>query len=905
MRVLVIVVGTLISAHASIRSSAVPGVPRLTECGAATTWKVETQKNREVQVQTDGAELCLCPVSHVLDARNNQSLAVVGACGASTGHCGWKSVTSSGIVAASSNSGLDGQCLSSISAIWPIPVGRNFVVQMRPCSSADPAQTWSFRENRLVNIATGTCLDAGDTAPHPRASPSCENETVKSMPFCQRTLSPVRRAADLVQRLTVDELAGALTMSMPATETPAGTTKLNQRITAPFPRLNIPSSEFSESCHGILSGCLRGSALSSGCPTSFPMPIGQAASFNESLMSAVANTISIEGRALSNGGVNGVTYFAPNINCIRDPRWGRGYETAGEDALVNGRFAVRYVQGLQGNDPIYLRAAATCKHSLLYDVEHGRSTNSINATRRDLSDYFLVPFEFCIKRANVASIMCQYGAMENVPSCANSKINNGVYRDQYNFSGYLVSDCDAVADFSSFPPYPNASQAAADGIMGGLDVDCGTSYSAIPGAVREGLLAEKAVRTAATRFFSKQIALGLLDHTPFDGLDAATVDTPSSRALAVDAAGQSLVLLRNELIEKTGARALPVDPSSTFCFAGPHTESTVDLLGNYHGVNVQVLNQSCLDEARHRGLSFTATDGVGLSGIAAAVACAKAADVAVLFMGLTVHDEGEGHDRTSLALPQAQVDLITNVSAVQPHTIVVLINGGALAIEPLVSGSAPVAAVVEAFYPGQGGATAIFQALLGERNTWGKLPYTIYPAAFVERSVMNFDLLADGGLTYRHYTGKYGKPLFEFGFGLSYTRFTYEWGELPKQPIFITDLATSSEGCFDCSPIALSVKVSNVGNLGGDIVILGFVTGPDGVRSLFDFNRLTLSVGATGVSSLSMDRACTQAVTVVDQDGARWMTPGTYVVEVGDLDAPLKHTFEVSGRKSRVNPQCP
>jgi beta-D-xylosidase 4 len=547
----------------------------------------------------------------------------------------------------------------------------------------------------------------------------------------------------------------------------------------------------------------------------------------------------------------------------------------------------------------------------LYDVEQGRSRNSLNATQRDLTDYFLVPFEHCIKRTNVASIMCQYGAMEGIPSCANGKINNGVYRDQFNFSGYIVSDCDAVQDFSSFPPHPNQTQSAADGILGGLDVDCGMTYGALPDAIAEGLVPESAVRQSATRFYAQQIALGLLESTPFDEIGATAVDTPEHRQLAVDAAGQALVLLLNkpasaDSFPASAPNALPLARSARLALIGPHVDSTVDLLGNYHGVNLQVLNQSIVDVARAEGLAFTATNGSGAGGTATAVANARAADVAVLFLGLTVADEGEGHDRSTLGLPQSQIDLALNVTSVQPYTVVVLINGGALSIEPLIVGANPAVAIIEAFYPGQGGARAILQALLGDRNTWGKLPYTVYPSAFIQRDVFNFDMVADGGLTYRHYDGKYGMPLFQFGHGLSYTAFSYAWAKPPTATIDISALASTAAGagCFDCSRITFSATVTNREGDVGDAVILGFVTAPDGVRSLFDFSRVTVRRQASTIVTLAMDRGCTQAVSAVDDHGKRWMTPGAYMVEVGDIDAPTKHEFTVTGAAQQIDPTC-
>ena len=598
---------------------------------------------------------------------------------------------------------------------------------------------------------------------------------------------------------------------------------------------------------------------------------------------------------------------------VRDPRWGRGYETAGEDALVNGRFAIQYVGGLQGHDR-YLKSVATCKHSLLYDLETQRADRSSSATKKDLTEYFLVPFEFCIKRARVSSIMCQYGANTGVPSCANGEINNKLYRETYGGDFFMVSDCDSAGGFTkhwaNFTA-ANTSQGVAEGVLGGLDVDCGTTYASIPEAVAEGLLEEQAVRQSAQRFLTKQIALGALEpSSPYEFLGADVVDSVAHRDLALEVAQQTLVLLRNENRPGGSAsqRGLPLSSEATIAFIGPHCRSTVALLGNYHGINVQVLNSSIVDVATAMGLNFTASDGTGpLPSIASQ---AKSADVAVLCLGLTVNDEGEGHDRTSLGLPLAQVELAATVVSAQPYTVAVLVNGGALSIEPLVTGASAVVSVVEAFYPAQAGGMAILQTLLGRSNRFGKLPYTMYPEGLENRSIGNYDLQADGGLTYRYYNNKYGKPIFEFGHGLSYSSFEYEWATAPKASTSVAELKTTAgQGCYDCSSLQFGVKVTNTGPMAGDAVVLGFVA-PSGAtattsgRALFDFGRVSLATNASAVLTLRMDTGCKQAVSYVDDNGVRWVGAGTYTVTVGDLLSPASVELTVSGTSAMIDPRC-
>ena len=326
------------------------------------------------------------------------------------------------------------------------------------------------------------------------------------------------------------------------------------------------------------------------------------------------------------------------------------------------------------------------------------------------------------------------------------------------------------------------------------------------------------------------------------------------------------------------------------------------------GVNLQVLNASIADIAAAMGLKdFTVSDGSNSTNVGA---LAEAADVAVLCLGLTVSDEGEGHDRKALGLPQAQLDLASKVVTAQPYTVAILVNGGALAIEPLLEGASAVVSVVEAFYPAQAGATAIVQTLLGQSNRFGKLPYTIYPEMFTERSIANYDLRSDGGLTYRYYDNKYGRPLFEFGHGLSFSTFSYEWETPPNATVHIADLKASNHAaseCYDCSSLAFSVKVTNTGTRTGDAVVLGFIVPKNASagRALFDFGRVSeLAAGKSSVVTLRMDSSCKQAISRVDEAGVRWVSEGKYMVSAGDIVVPATHELMAVGDPKAIDPRC-
>ena len=510
--------------------------------------------------------------------------------------------------------------------------------------------------------------------------------------------------------------------------------------------------------------------------------------------------------------------------------------------------------------------------------------------------------------------------MDGIPACANHKINNDYFRDTRGFAGFMVSDCDAVSDFISFPQVniTTDAQAAALGINGGLDVDCGQHlgpYTALGDSVKQGLVSEVAVRTAAVRLFTKQIALGILDSdVPFSKIGAEMVDNEYHRSLAVEAAKQTIVLLRNENVTHAPdgklAPALPLLRSAKMALIGPHLSSTVSLLGDYHGVNLQVLNRSVLDVAKSHGLDASyavgcSIDGTDDSGFPNAIDSAKKADVAVMFLGIDPTLEGEGHDRTNLTLPRIQLELAAQVAQVQPHTIVVLINGGVLAIESLISGQHAVPAVLEAFYPGQGGAEAIIQTLVGDSNPSGKLPNTVYPASFIQRNKFDFDLQSDGGCTYRYYNGSHGDALFPFGWGLSYTKFSYSWKIAPMKELRIGDLRSSGGECFDCSQLQYTVTVTNDGSIAGAAVVLGFVSSNANSstfvnKALFDFGRVLLNPGESKALVLKAETGCKQSISSVDGAGRRWLEPGPYRITVGDLETGL----QVSGDREEFLVGC-
>ena len=685
-----------------------------------------------------------------------------------------------------------------------------------------------------------------------------------SAPAYQDPSLPVEtRVDDLIARMTLEEKASQMIHAAPA-----------------IPRLGVPEYNWWNEClHGV------GRA---GIATVFPQAIGLAATWNTDLMHRVAVAISDEARAkhheaLRNGNREqyyGLTFWSPNINIFRDPRWGRGQETYGEDPYLTARMGVAFVKGLQGDDPKYLKLVATPKHYAVHSgPEHERHHFDANVSDRDLRMTYLPAFEATIREGKAFSIMGAYQRFRGDPCCASPLLLQHILRDEWGFEGYVVSDCGAIADiYRHHKVVGTAAEAAALAVKAGCDLECGAVYPALVEAVRKGLIDETTIDRSLKRLFTARFRLGMFDPpamVPYAQIPYTVNDCDEHKALALEAARQSIVLLKND-----GLLPLHKDLKS-IAVIGPNADWVEVLLGNYNGTpskavtpleGIRAAVSAATEVAYARGCGVT---GPSKAGFDEAIARARAADVAILVLGLSQAVEGEEGqqegveagqrsqgDRAGLDLPGVQEDLLKAVTATGTPVVLVLLNGSAISIN---WADAHVPAIVEAWYPGQAGGTALADVLFGDYSPAGRLPVTFY------RSVDDLPPFRDyamAGRTYRYFTGE---PLYPFGHGLSYTRFTY------------SDLRIQVG-----ASVEVSATVRNVGACAGDEVVQLYISdveasAPVPIRFLAGFRRVHLTPGEAQPVAFTVNR---DQLAIIDDAGRRAGTrrvvePGAFAVSVG------------------------
>ena len=553
---------------------------------------------------------------------------------------------------------------------------------------------------------------------------------------------------------------------------------------------------------------------------------------------------------------------------------------------------------------------------------------------RDLVEYYLPAWHAIFTRGQAHGMMCSYNAINGVPSCANHWAMTELARKQWGFDGYVVSDCLALQvmmQAHEYLPY-DIPLAAATAINAGVDYNCGCVINnGTAAAIERGLTNETMVDAAISRILHVLFALGEFDpDVPYRSLGAESFGSPANTAEALEAALQGLTLLKNE-----GA-LLPLSRNARLAFIGPNADDGGVLQSSYGGECSMCDQHTPWKVAQHLGLNVSLTRGCGVmdadaSGIPAAAAAA-AADVAVLFLGSTFAWESEWgngpdcqNDRVNLTLPGVQNELLAAVVATGKPVVVVLLNGGAVAVEGWLGG---VGALVEAFYPGEMGGDAIIRALMGDANRWGALPFTMYTNAIVARDYYRNEsagLSYDGGITHLFYTGDRGAPTFKFGFGLSFTTFSFAWAQgAPPPPAVHTAAASALDPTAPL--ISYAVNVTNTGSVVGDVrprtrrpggsvvqpltpypspppsplppsqaIALALVVG-DGVEvpleRLWQFARVTLAPGET--QTINFD-ASAHDISSVRADGSRWLAPGALEVVVGDRHAPLRHALRLEG----------
>jgi beta-glucosidase len=704
------------------------------------------------------------------------------------------------------------------------------------------------------------------------------NDSAYSFPFQDPDRPLQERVEDLVSRLTLEEKVSQMVHGAAAIE-----------------RLGIPEYNWWNEClHGV------GRA---GIATVFPQAIGLAATWDPDLMFRVATAISDEARAKHHEALRhgirdiytGLTFWSPNINIFRDPRWGRGQETYGEDPYLTARMGVAFVKGLQGDDPRYLKVVATPKHYAVHSgPEAERHHFDARVSERDLRETYLPAFRACVVEGKAASVMGAYNRTNGEPCCASPTLLNDILRGEWGFDGYVVSDCGAIGDiYLHHRVVETAEEAVALAVKAGCDLNCGATYLALVEAVKRGLISEDTLDLSVKRLFTARFRLGMFDppeRVPYAQIPLAVNDCPAHRELARQAARESLVLLKND-----GLLPLRRDLSA-LAVIGPNADDVPVLLGNYNGTPSHAVTP--LEGLRNHVSAPTQVlyaRGCDLrnpsrEGFAEAVEAARRAEVAILFLGLSQALEGEEGqeegvaegrsqgDRSTLDLPGVQEALLQAVYATGTPVVLVLLNGSAVAVN---WAREHVPAILEAWYPGEEGGTAIAEALFGDTNPGGRLPVTFY------RSVDQLPPFADyamAGRTYRYLTAE---PLFPFGHGLSYTRFEYSHLQIVPEQV---DAAGS---------VALSLQVRNVGERAGDEVVQLYVRFPSSrvarpVQELKGFARLPLQPGEARTVTFTLP---VQQLAYYDEERHGFaVEPGPVQVAIGSSSADIRLSGEFTVR---------
>lgn len=697
-----------------------------------------------------------------------------------------------------------------------------------------------------------------------------------------------QRARELVGKMTLEEKASQLKYDAPA-----------------IPRLGVPAYNWwNEGLHGVARA---------GVATVFPQAIAIGAAFDTDLAEKVGDTIAEEGRAKYNAYVKendrdiykGLTFWSPNVNIFRDPRWGRGHETYGEDPYLTGELGKAFVDGIQG-DGEYLKAAACAKHFAVHSgPEAVRHKFDAKASKKDMRETYLPAFEKLVKDADVEGVMGAYNRTNGEPCCGSKTLMQDILRGEWGFDGYYVSDCWAVRDFhTNHMVTDTAEESAALALKTGCDVNCGNTYLHMMKAYEQGLVSEEDITLAAERLFTTRFMLGLFDETEYDKIGYDRIECREHLALADRATAESVVLLKNNGIlplEKKKLKAVGV--------IGPNANSRAALIGNYHGTSSRYITvlegiQDCMgedvrvyySEGCHLFKDRVENLGLRQDRISEAVAVAKNSDVVVLCLGLDETLEGEegdtgnsyaSGDKVDLLLPEVQRELLEAVVAAGKPVILVNMTGSAMDLR---YAQEHCAAIVQAWYPGARGGRVVADILTGEISPSGKLPVTFYRDT---EELPDFEDYSMKGRTYRYFTGE---VLYPFGYGL-----TYGSAEISGVKLGGQELADGSEaglpgGSFDC----LEVTVSNTGDRDVEEVVQVYIKALDSADAtpnerLCGFARVSVKTGGQAVVQVPVDR---DALTVINDEGEKVSGGSRYAVSVGFGQSDAR-TEELTGKKCR------
>ncbi len=649
----------------------------------------------------------------------------------------------------------------------------------------------------------------------------------QTLPYLDESRSTEERVEDLLSRLTVDEKIDLMRATSPANE-----------------RLGFPKYYHgNEALHGVVRP---------GKFTVFPQAIGLASTWNPTLLNTISTAISDEARARWNELERGkkqtnqfsdlLTFWSPTVNMARDPRWGRTPETYGEDPFLTGEMGAAFVKGLQGDHPRYLKVVSTPKHFTANNEEHNRFECDAKISERWLREYYLPAFEACIRRGHAESIMSAYNAINGIPCTANPWLLNKVLRDEWGFKGYVVSDCGAVGNVWEDHHFTKRTEtAAALCLKAGLDLECGDNFYIEPlhEAYKMGMVDDSDIDRAARRILTARMKLGFFDtsgNNPYDKISPSVIGSEKHRQLALEAAREAIVLLKN------ANRTLPLNKSKLKSIAVVGLNAATCEFGDYSGqpmtepVSIlQGIKDYVGDKVNVRYAPWeSAGDSIGGNITAEAKEAARNSDVVIAVMGINRSIEREGKDRSDINLPADQKEFIKAMYKINKNVVLVIVAGSSLDLR---WENENIPAIVNAWYPGQEGGTAVAEVLFGKYNPAGRLPLTYY------NSVEDLPAFDDYDLSNRTYKYFKGGVLYPFGYGLSYSQFKY------------TNLSIDEKE----NTIDVEFDVKNIGRYDGDEVAQVYVqlSEYEGVvpeKELRGFKRVHLKKGEKQRVSVSLRR---------------------------------------------------
>jgi len=683
-----------------------------------------------------------------------------------------------------------------------------------------------------------------------------------------------KRAHELVSRMTLEEKASQLRYDAPA-----------------IPRLGIPAYNWwNEGLHG---------AARAGTATSFPQAIGIAAAFDRELTEEMGRITAVEGRAKYNSSCaqgdrdiyKGLTFWSPNVNIFRDPRWGRGHETYGEDPYLTAQMGKAYVQGMQGKGE-HMTAAACAKHFAVHSgPEALRHEFNAQVSQKDLYETYLPAFEALVKEAEVEAVMGAYNRTNGEPCCGSKTLMQDILRGKWNFQGHFVSDCWAIGDFHTRHMVTDtAEESAALALKNGCDVNCGNTYLHLLKAYQDGLVTEEEIGTAAERLFTTRFLLGLFDDTEYDKIGFDRLECPAHLEAAAKATAESVVLLKNN-----GVLPLSAGSLKSIGVIGPNANSRSALVGNYHGTSSRYITvlegiqdyvspdtRVYYSEGCHLFREKVESLAQRQDRISEAVSVANNSDVVILCLGLDETLEGEegdtgnsyaSGDKLDLLLPLVQRELAEAVIKTGKPVILLNMTGSAMDLRYFQDHAA---AVVQVWYPGARGGRTIAKLLFGEISPSGKLPVTFYSST---EDLPAFEDYSMKGRTYRYFQGR---PLYPFGYGLTYGDAEVENAIMAHDPTHTT----------------VTVTVTNKSDIAIEEVVQVYVKALDSPYAppnprLCAFARVRLS----GRESRQVDlQLCPDAFYVIDEEGEKQSGGNRFLISAG-LGQPDERTKELTGKE--------